>query len=128
MELDSNGMVQEKAPPDPGFRRAQIGGGLLFAIGLALAWWFVFKPLQLARQSGVLHYYLKAVLLAPALLYAGAVAMMTDMRDGQMSTVGPDGLKRRTRKGKLFIVGLVVAVAVAEAAWLGYLHLAGFEG
>ena len=52
---------------------------------------------------------------------------MTDLRDGTIREIGPDGKPRMTRKGKLFMAGLVLVLTVSVAAWYTMLHVMGFQ-
>jgi hypothetical protein len=121
---------RETGKEEPQSRPAKTkrAGLIMMALGLATAWFFIVKPVQEGLRTGQLHYYLKGVLLPPALLYAGCAMLVADLRDGQIYSTNEVGKKKLTRKGRLFMVGLCVTLGVAVGAWYACLHALGFEG
>ena len=126
MDLDQNGMtVPEKKPVS--LAKSKVGAALFVVGGLAMAYFFMLRPLQGAQRTGHLEYYMKAILLPPAFIYGGLFALLTDMRDGQIRQPGPDGKSKLTTKGWWFLGGLVVVMGLTVGGWLWYLHAIGFQ-
>jgi hypothetical protein len=125
---DTVAMDAGREEPQPRPAKTKSAGFIMMALGLATAWFFIVKPVQEGLRTGQLHYYLKGVLLPPALLYAGCAMLVADLRDGQIYSTNEAGKKKLTRKGRLFMVGLCVTLGVAVGAWYACLHALGFEG
>ena len=100
----------------------------MIPVGLWISYHFIVQPLEQARRSGHLEYYLKGVLLGPLAVYLGIAILMTDLRDGQVRTIDPAGRKHFTRKGRLFVAGVIVVMCLSLAGWFGALHAMGFTG
>ena len=113
--------------PQPSLARARVFGAMLLPASLIMAYYTMWKPLHEAQQTGVLHYYIKGILLPPMLLYAGVCILLADLRDGQIRTTGPDGKPKLTSKGWSFVVGMMVVMALTFTAWYLYLRAVGFS-
>ena len=113
--------------PAPSLAKSRVGGAILIGISLAFTYFFVWQPLQQARASNTFTYSMKAVLLAPAILYMGCCVLVTDMRDGQAMETRADGKKYLTRKGYFFVGGLIVVEGLALLAWSLYLKSLGYS-
>lgn len=108
-------------------KRARIFGICLIPASLLMAYFWMIRPLQEAQHTGLLEYNTKGILLPPALLYMGVALTLADLRDGQFRTTGADGKPKLTKKGMLFLVGLVVVLGITYALWTAYLHSAHFQ-
>ena len=108
--------------------KLRVFGVFAIVLSLVLGYFVLLRPLLEAQRTGVLRFSLKAVLVPPAFFYLGVAVMVTDLRDGTIREAGPDGRPRFTRKGRVFLAGLVVVLTGAVAAWYGLLHLWGFGG
>ena len=66
------------------------------------------------------------MLLTPAIFYMGIVVMLTDMRDGQALETRANGKKYLTRKGYLFLAGLIIVDGLVVVLWSMYLKSLGY--
>lgn len=107
-------------------RNRRIFAAVLIACAPAAAWLLVGRHLVEARQTGVLHYSLKALLLPPVMLYLGFVILAFDVRDGQIRHMDDRGRSVLTRKGKWIVAGLVLFLIACYAGWELYLRSVGF--
>ncbi len=114
-------------PGVPSLAMTRIFGVLLIPASFVMAYFTILKPLREAQQTGVLHYYEKGLLFPPGLLYMGIALLVADLRDGQIRKAGPDGKRKLTRKGWIFLGGLVVTMGLTQWAWSAYLHRLGYE-
>ncbi len=115
------------AKPAPSLARSRVGGLLIMLVSLVMGYFFIWIPLQHARTGASFSYSMKGVLITPAFFYMGCATLVTDLRDGQAFTIGPDGKKRATRKGWIFIGGFLVVIAVTITAWDLYLKSLGYS-
>ena len=113
--------------PLPSLAKTRVGAAILIVIGLVMAYFFIYHPVQQARASGELHYYVKGLLLPPLLLYMAVCILFGDMRDGQIKTIGPNGKAHLTSKGWAFVVGIFVVISLTLVAWYFYLSSIGFK-
>lgn len=111
----------------PSLQRLRLFAGFVIALSLALGYFVLVRPLLEAQRTGVLQFSIKAVLVPVAFLYMGFALLVTDLRDGTLRTVGPDGKSRFTRKGRIFVIGLIAVLATAVGIWYGLLHVLGFR-
>lgn len=101
--------------------KARAGGLLLLALGVAIAWFFLLRPLQAAQAGAAeIHYQLKAFLLVPACLVFGlafaAAGARLNYRDAAQ--------KKLTATG--WILFAIVAVLTAAGYWWFQQQFAAF--
>ena len=108
--------------------QARLGGALLIPLGLVMGYFFLWQPLQHARAGEPFTYSMREVLLAPAVVYGGIAVLVLDLRDGQVYQLKPNGKRTFTRKGWIFVTGLVVVLALTLILWNRALHALGYSG
>jgi hypothetical protein len=92
--------------------RARLGGLGLIALGLALGWFFLLRPLEEAsRGAHAVHYFLKAFLAVPACLIFGAAFLALGERFRYR-----DAARRNFTAVGWLLFGLV-ALATAGGFW-----------
>jgi hypothetical protein len=121
-------MESDREQPQSRAAKTKLGGLVVMTISVAMAYFFMVRPVQEGLRTGLLHYYMKGVLLPAAFLYLGCAMLFTDLRDGQIYSRSEGGKKKLTRKGRRFMVGLCVTLGVAVCVWYACLHALGFEG
>ena len=113
---EGRGLERHRVESDPELRRTKYVGAAFIVGSFVMAYFFMWRPVQAAKLSGYLEYSVKAVLLTPLLAYLGVAMLLTDMRDGETRRTGADGKARLTRKGWLFVAGMMVVIAVTLGA------------
>jgi len=118
---------QTLMPQDGSVLKAKLAGVFIVLLALVMGYFFIVQPVQEARRTGHMEYYVKGVVMPPLFLYAGVAVLCFDMRNGQVRVVDATGKRKYTRKGWFFLVGAVVVMCGSLALWVAYLHSMGFE-
>jgi hypothetical protein len=113
---------------DPETRKRQIGGMLFLLMTPVLGYFFMYKPVVEGLRTGMLHYYLKGVMLPPLVLYMGVLLLFTRFKDGELKERNAAGKMKFSRRGKIFLAGVVVVIGATVAGWFVVLHALGFTG
>ncbi len=102
-------------------------GLVLILMGLASAYWLLYQPLEVARHTGSLKFYAKALVLPPLILALGGLLLFTNLKDGDLRKKSAKGKPAFTAKGWWFfgITGFLCVLSIACFWWVA--HLLGFD-
>jgi hypothetical protein len=102
--------------------------GVVFALGgLATAYYFILRPIEEAKRTGVLHQGPFGLVMPIVLLYGGLATLVTDLRDEKTMRAGPEGRLWWTRKGRIFQYGMWGSAALTLISWYFYVRSMGIS-
>jgi len=107
--------------------RTKIWGAVFTLTGLATAYFFILRPIEVAKRNGVLHQGLYGLVMPILLLYSGVAALVTDLRDEKTMRAGPEGRLWWTLRGRVVVYGMWLATALMLIAWYLYVRSIGLK-
>jgi hypothetical protein len=102
--------------------RTKIFGAITTLTGLAMAYFFILRPIVEAKRNGVLRQGLFGLVMPITLFYCGAAILVTDLRDEKTMRAGAEGRLWWTRKGRVFQSVMWGAIALTLVAWYVYVR------
>lgn len=102
-------------------------GVALIPLSFVAGYYLMAKPLAEAKQTGLLEYSVKGIMLPPLMFFMGVALLFTDLRDKEIRSTDADGKRKLTRKGWLVTAGAVVICVATYAVWSYYVGSLGFK-
>lgn len=102
-------------------------GALLVGLAGVAAYLTMYRPLQVARHTGSLQFYFKALPAGPTLLALGVLLLFTNLKDVDLRRTGANGRPTFTAKGWWFIGAFIALLAITYAAFWWAARSLGFD-
>jgi hypothetical protein len=107
--------------------RSKVGGAILLLTGLAAAYFFILRPIEDAKRTGVLDQGPYGLFVPIIMAYGGVATLLSDLRDEKSLRAGADGRLYWTRRGLIVLYGLLGATLLTVIAWYLYVRSIGLS-